>query len=123
MVRHLFNNHGHVCLRASLAALLAGTALNLASPGLARAEFVQWPDNRHFYEVVAVPEGITWIDDQAAAKARGGYLASLTTMEENRFMWSLIARNPRFWTTSLRRACSAASPGPGARRWLAMGHR
>lgn len=103
MVMHLFSGHGQMCLRASLAVLLAGTALNLASPGLARAELVQWPGNRHFYDVVEVPEGITWLDAQAAAQSRGGYLASLTTREENRFVWSLIARHPRFWTTSLRR--------------------
>ena len=97
-----FSVHRRLCLRASLAAVLTGTALNLAPPSLAQMELVQWQGNRHFYEVVAIPEGITWLEAQAAAKARGGQLASLTSQEENRFVWSLIAGKPGFWTTSLR---------------------
>ena len=54
------------------------------------------------YEVVVAPEGITWVDAKASAIARGGYLATLTSAKENQFVWSLIANQPRFWTTQLR---------------------
>ena len=63
---------------------------------------MRWSGNGHFYEVVAVPEGITWLDARAGATARGGYLATLTSAAEHRFVWSLIAGKPRYWTTSLR---------------------
>ena len=79
--------------------LLGATALLV---GPAQAEPVRWSGNGHRYEVVVVPEGITWLDAKAAASARGGYLATLTSAEENRFVWSLIANQPRVWTTSLR---------------------
>ena len=67
---------------------MGATAL-LAAP--AQAEPVRWSGNGHHYGVVVVPEGITRLDAKAAASARGGYLATLTSAEENRFVWSLIA--------------------------------
>jgi len=50
---------------------------------------VQWT-NGHWYEVVAVPEGISWTEAQDAAELAGGYLASITSAEENAFVYSLI---------------------------------
>ena len=83
--------------------LLGATAL-LAAP--AQAQPLRWSGNGHLYEVVVVPEGITWLDAKAAASARGGYLATLTSAEENRFVWSFIANQPRVWSTSLRQGQS-----------------
>ena len=83
----------------SLKTLLAAVALiastySLGIPGLAQSNALKWNGNGHFYEVVEVPAGITWVDARAAAKAKGGDLASLATNEENRFVWSLIAGKP-----------------------------
>ena len=88
-------------MRPTLATLmLLGATALLAAP--AQAEPVRWNGNGHRYEVVVVPEGINWVEANAAASARGGYLATLTSAEENRFVWSLIAKQPLAWTTSLR---------------------
>ena len=92
--------------------LLGATAL-LAAPD--QAEQVRWSGNGHRYEVVVVPEGINWLDAKAAASARGGYLATLTSAEENRFVWSLIANQPHVWTTSLRQG-QTDSVGP----WIGL---
>lgn len=89
-------------------ALLALASLNPAMAAPAPSERVRWSGNGHLYEVVMVPEGITWLEARAAAKARGGYLATLSSEAENRFVWSLIAGQPRFWTTSLRQGQSDA---------------
>jgi len=52
--------------------------------------------NGHFYEAVFVAEGITWDEAQAAALARGGYLVTLTSAEENNFVFRLV-QDPKFW--------------------------
>ena len=52
--------------------------------------------NNHFYEVVAVPTGITWDDANAAAIAAGGHLATITSQEENDFVFNLI-NDPQYW--------------------------
>lgn len=61
---------------------------------------VQWDANGHYYEVVSVPAGLTWDAARAAAVARGGYLATITSREENDFVHSLIDDQPGYWTTS-----------------------
>jgi hypothetical protein len=69
-----------------------------AAPSRA-ASPVQWTTgpgaNGHFYEVVGSP-GISWDDAQAAAIAAGGYLATITSPEENAFVFSLV-NNPIYW--------------------------
>src|SRR5262249_35620494 len=37
------------------------------------------PANGHYYKVISVPGGITWLDAKAAAEALGGYLATITS--------------------------------------------
>jgi hypothetical protein len=54
--------------------------------------------NGHFYEVILVSEGITWENANVAALEAGGYLATITSAEENTFVHSLAACNPDFWT-------------------------
>lgn len=67
------------------------------------AQISQWPaadgGNDHWYQVIATPQGINWIDAQLAADAAGGYLVSLTTEEENLFVFGL-ADDPVFWAES-----------------------
>lgn len=97
---------------------LAAAALLLSAssiPGHGQPLPVRWTGNGHRYEVVAVPGGITWVEARAAAKARGGYLAVVNTKQENRFVWSLIAGKPQFWTTSLRQG-QADAVGP----WIGL---
>jgi beta-lactamase regulating signal transducer with metallopeptidase domain len=61
---------------------------------------IEWPvsqgGNGHLYQVVCVPEGLTWNEANTAAQARGGYLATLTSAEENAFVFALI-QDPACW--------------------------
>lgn len=67
-------------------------------------EWVQNPDNGHYYQVVAVLNPITWFEAQAQAAAAGAYLVTITSAKENAFIYSLAVANPAAWgpTNSLR---------------------
>jgi hypothetical protein len=58
-----------------------------------------WPTNGHCYQVVTVPGLITWQEARAAALARGGDLATLTSQEEFDFVY-LLASNPAYWNST-----------------------
>lgn len=70
-------------------------------PAAAFADIVEWPTssggNGHFYESVYVPEGISWLDARDLAEQRGGYLATLTSPEENAFVFQLVAGDLLYW--------------------------
>jgi lectin-like protein len=75
---------------------------------------VQWnsgPNNNgHWYEVIVAPGGITWDKAMADAQARGGYLATILSAEENAFAFSLVD-SPAYW---IAEAGGPANVGP----WL-----
>lgn len=74
--------------------LVAGV---LISPGgLYSAEPIQWNQNGHFYEPVAVPGSISWEAAQDAAEARGGYLATISSEAENAFVFTLVSQT-QYW--------------------------
>ena len=56
---------------------------------------VEW-DNGHCYEAV-LAQGLSWQDAQADCEARGGYLATITSAEENAFVFSLVSGDDDFW--------------------------
>lgn len=56
---------------------------------------VEWT-NGHCYEAVLVP-GLTWLESEAACEARGGYLATLTSADENAFAYGLVSDRDEFW--------------------------
>ena len=62
---------------------------------------VQWSSgvgaNGHFYEAFIVPGGITWDDARSAAITAGGDLATITSSQENNFVFGLID-NSAYWT-------------------------
>jgi hypothetical protein len=61
--------------------------------GASQAQPVSWdhPDGTtHWYEAVSVPSGINWIEANESATSAGGYLVTLTSQEENGFVFSLI---------------------------------
>ncbi len=66
-----------------------------------KINWAHWPaltgGNDHYYESVAVPAGITWDAASAAATNRGGYLATITSAEENEIVFELIKRRPEIW--------------------------
>jgi Lectin C-type domain/PEP-CTERM motif len=65
---------------------------------------VQWQvgdgGNGHSYEVVAVAGGILWDDARLAAEAAGGYLAVVTSQEENDFIFALADPIAEVWDDS-----------------------
>ena len=73
----------------------------------ASAERVRWEvaegGNGHWYEALTGPERfpglprpISWTDADLDARARGGYLATITSEAENEFVFSLIDE-PLYW--------------------------
>ena len=68
----------------------------LVAAGAGQAAPVQWAGNGHWYEAINVPAGLDWNSAKAAAQSRGGYLASVTSNDENAFVFSLIDY-PEFW--------------------------
>jgi hypothetical protein len=55
---------------------------------------VEW--SGHEYEAVYTPDGISWDDAKAAAKAKGGHLVSITSEAENQFVYGLV-EDDKFW--------------------------
>ena len=52
--------------------------------------------NGHAYEVVAAPETLSWETARAAAKTRGGDLATITSPAENAFVF-VLADSADYW--------------------------
>src|SRR5215471_2436987 len=53
--------------------------------------------NGHKYLPVSGFTGLTWTIADSLARAKGGYLATLTSPAENAFVFSLVDA-PQFWT-------------------------
>jgi hypothetical protein len=60
------------------------------------AQKAQWSGNGHYYE--AVLNKVSWDDANAQAQSKGGYLATITSADENQFVYGLIAVDDRYWT-------------------------
>ena len=62
---------------------------------------ITWPvsagGNDHSYIPVLEEGGIIWEDAYNAAVNAGGYLATITSAEENAFIYSLVSGNDSFW--------------------------
>lgn len=73
-----------------------GTAI--VTVGGSSEEFVFNPANGHYYKIgtTTLPEGITWDAARVAANQAGGYLATITSAEENAFVFSLLGPD-RYW--------------------------
>mgnify|MGYP003342308399 FL=1 len=79
--------------------LLAGTAVGLALSTSAAAQ-VQWSGNGHYYEYVQ--RAATWADAFSDANSRTylglqGYLATVTSNDENEFVSGTVAGNQQAW--------------------------
>ena len=53
--------------------------------------------NGHWYEGVSAPDGISWLEANEAANASGGYLATLTSAEEDQFVAFTVADPDWLW--------------------------
>lgn len=54
---------------------------------------IQWADNGHYYEYTDVGGVLFWDDAKVAAEAKGGYLATVTSVEEDDWIWINIAQS------------------------------
>jgi hypothetical protein len=65
---------------------------------------VQWSisdgGNSHWYDVILDLNGISWTDAQHAAYNKGGYLATITSEEENNFVFNLSTSVSDLWFSS-----------------------
>ncbi len=87
----------HACVVACLAAAPAA-----ASAQVIEASFtweVSAGGNGHSYSLISIGSGIDWATAQADAEARGGYLATLTSMAENNIVYDMlgIGTNDNVW--------------------------
>jgi hypothetical protein len=77
------------------------TVILVGLPALCLADLYQWSvedgGNGHYYETVLAPAGIDWEGANTAATERGGYLATLTSAEENAFVYDLVDDDDAFW--------------------------
>jgi hypothetical protein len=80
-------------------------ARSLAAP-------IQWSQNGHFYDIIAVPDGITWEQAQFDAMARGGYLATITSAAEQDFIFWNLVNNPMFWDFEFEPPYENLAAGP-----------
>ena len=79
------------------------TAILLLTPALTHAQFTNWPvaagGNGHYYEAVLAP-GITWSNANLAASNRGGYLVTITSSNENNFVFGYVKADVDLWHQS-----------------------
>lgn len=61
--------------------------------GTANATPIQWADNGHWYDVVFLQPVLEWEQARDFAQESGGYLASLTSAEENEYVWHFLNSN------------------------------
>lgn len=80
--------------RKSKLLLVFGLIVMVSQLGLAAP--VTWEQNGHSYEVI-VSGPISWNSAQAAAEGKGGYLATITSAEENQFVFNLTVNTPGAW--------------------------
>ncbi len=82
--------------------LLCATSTSISAP----SEWVQWDvssgGNGHWYKPVPGFPGITWTRANELAQAEGGYLATLTSAEEDAFVFSLVANDPQSESDPMR---------------------
>ncbi len=89
-------------MKAGRTIILAGALLLLASGG--HAAPIQWDQNGHWYDVIWIEAGLTWEDARTLAARDGGYLATLTSSDENDFVWEFLnaglapgTQYPSYW--------------------------
>jgi hypothetical protein len=105
-------------IRHAAATLVVSAAAALHAACASASTITQWSPaiggNAHRYEAVSA-NGITWSEAKAAAEARGGHLATVTSAAENAFIASLVpdygtAEFP-FWLGGFQPSGSAPAAG------------
>ena len=86
-----------ICFLGLFLILLGGCDDKSTNPGSndCPSGTVTWT-NGHCYQAVLAP-GVSWDDAQAECVARGGHLVTITSEEENAFVFSLVDGDSSFW--------------------------
>jgi hypothetical protein len=66
--------------------------------------------NQHTYEIVKTESPISWTQAKLNSEAKGGYLATITSAEENAFVFNNLANQNEFW---IRQLTWGGSPNVG----------
>ncbi|MDF7798983.1 right-handed parallel beta-helix repeat-containing protein [Pontiellaceae bacterium B1224] len=95
---HVWNVSGYydVVLSAFNDTYPAGVSVTQAVQVVVAGDKAVWDGNGHFYQVIAAPDGITWVEAKAEATARGGYLATPVTADENAFIFGMT-QSTNYW--------------------------
>jgi len=88
---------GGRAVRTEIGALLLLALLAFLPCEGALAVPALWTTNGHSYEAVRTPQGVDWLTAKSLAEAQGAHLATITSAEENAFVFRLIATDERFW--------------------------
>jgi hypothetical protein len=90
--------HKALGFQSTLITWFAAFAIAVTFP--AHAALIQWSvsegGNDHYYEAVLSPSPIDWQTARDDAISKGGDLVSITSLEENSFVFGLID-SPEFW--------------------------
>ncbi len=78
----------------AVVAILAGSSVPCFG---VPSQWYQWAGNGHWYKPVPGSTGLTWTTAAGLAQAEGGYLATITSAEENAFVFSLVANDSQYW--------------------------
>jgi len=84
-----------VCGLALLLSIVAGCGDDSNPTETCPTETVTW-SNGHQYQAVLAPE-LSWDDAEDSCEARGGHLVTITSAEENAFVFSLVRCDDDFW--------------------------
>ena len=99
-------------LMAASLTLLVGCATQQQGAQNGNAGWVRWQKsaggNGHYYKAVA-DNGVTWTQAEKFARVAGGYLACITSKEENDFVFKLV-NSPKFFNGN------ASGPAIGGRQ-------
>jgi hypothetical protein len=91
----------HAFRTAGALGALAVTQIALVSGANAQSIAVQWKaadgGNGHWYQVMVATTSISWFEANERSGSVGGYLATLTTTEENAWVHAIAANTPGAW--------------------------
>lgn len=96
-------------LTVSVEGQTSGQGSSNSAASLINGEVVPWRKaaggNDHYYQAIQSPKGSNWDYAQAYARSRGGYLATISSVQENDFVFRLIADRKYWVDNSYRNSC------------------